>query len=59
MAVLFFTNNDTDFASYADDITPYVCGQNITNITNVFKWFQQKGLIDNFSKSPFLLSPYA
>ena len=25
---LFFINNDTDFASYADDTTPYVCGQN-------------------------------
>ena len=26
---LFFINNDTDFASYADDTTPYVCGQKL------------------------------
>ena len=42
---LFFINNDIDFASYADDTTPYVCGQNFSevinflesNVTNVFK----------------------
>ena len=42
---LFFINNGIDFASYADDTTPYVCGQNFSevinflesNVTNVFK----------------------
>ena len=45
IADLFFINNDIDFASYADDTTPYVCGQNFSevinflesNVTNVFK----------------------
>ena len=32
MADLFFINNDTDFASYADDTTPYVCGQNFSEV---------------------------
>ena len=58
MADFFFTNNDIDFASYVDDITPYVYRQNITNITKVFKQFHQNGLIGNFSTSHFLISPY-
>ena len=45
IADLFCINNDIDFASYVDDTTPYVCGQNFSevsnflesNITNVFK----------------------
>ena len=28
----FFINNDTNFASYADDTTPYVCGQNVLKL---------------------------
>ena len=62
IADLFFINNDTDFASYADDTTPYVCGQNVfevigfleSKVTNVFKWFHENGLIANSSK----ISPY-
>ena len=34
IADLFFSNNDIDFASYADDITPYVCEQNFSEVTN-------------------------
>ena len=32
IADLFFINNDTDFASYADDTTPYVCGQEFSEV---------------------------
>ena len=66
IADLIFINNDIDFASYADDTTPYVCGQNLSgvinflesNVTNVFKWFHENGLMANSSKSHFLISPY-
>ena len=66
VADLFFINNDTDFASCADDTTPYVCEQNFSEVisfleskvTNVFKWFHENGLIANSSKSHFLISPY-
>ena len=34
IADLFFINNDIDFASYADDTTPYVCRQ-ITDYPNL------------------------
>ena len=62
----FFINNDIDFASYADDTTPYVCGKNISevinilefNVTNVFKWFHQNVLMANSSKSHFLIGLY-
>ena len=66
IADLFFVNNDIDFASYADDATPYVCGHDFSevinflesNVTNVFKWFHENGLMANSSKSHFLISPY-
>ena len=29
-----------------------------SNVTNVFKWFHENGLMANFSKSHFLISPY-
>ena len=66
IADLFFINNDTDFASCANDTTPYVCEQNFSEViifleskvTNVFKWFRGNGLIANSSKSHFLISPY-
>ena len=46
--------------------TSYVCGQNFSevinfldsNVTNVFKWLHENGLMDNSSKSHFLISPY-
>ena len=66
IADLFFMNNDIDFASYADDTAPYVCGQNFSevihflesNVTNVCKWLHENGLMANSSKSHFLISPY-
>ena len=65
IAGLFFVNNDTDFASYTDDTTPYVWGKNFSEVidflkskaTNVFKWFHENSLIANSSKSHFLISP--
>ena len=66
IADLFFINDNTDFASYADDTTPYVCGQSFSeviiflesNITSVFKVFHQNDLTANSSKSHLLISPY-
>ena len=63
---LFYLNYDLDFASYADDTTPYICGQDFSSIINVlepnvntlFNWFRQNGLIANSGKSHFLISPY-
>ena len=65
-ADLFFINNDIDFASYADDTTPYVCGHNFfevinfleSNVTNLFKWFDENGITANSSKNHFLIRPY-
>ena len=47
IADLFYLNYDLDFASYADDTTPYICGQDFSSIINVlapnvntlFNWF--------------------
>ena len=55
-----------DIASYSGDTTPYVCGQNFSevinflesNVTNLFKWFHENGLMANSSKIHFLISPY-
>ena len=55
IADLFYLNHDLDFASYADDTTPYICGQDFSSIINVlepnvntlFNWFPQNGLIAN------------
>ena len=66
LADLFYLSYDLDFASYADDTTPYICGQDLSSIINVlepnvntlFNWFRQNGLIANSSKSHFLTSPY-
>ena len=66
IADLFYLNYDLDFASYADDTTPYICGQDFNSVINVLepnvntllKWFRQNGLIANSSKSHFLTSPY-
>ena len=66
IADLFYVNYDLDFASYADDTTPYICGQDFSSVINVlepnvntlFNWFRQNGLIANSSKSHFLTSPY-
>ena len=47
IADLFYLNYDLDFGSYADDTTPYICGQDFISIINVleanvntlFNWF--------------------
>ena len=48
IADLFYSNYDLDFESYADDTTPYICGQDFSsiikvlepNVTKRFNWFQ-------------------
>ena len=63
---LFYIYNDLDYASYADDTTPYVCRQNSAEviefleptINNIFSWFKNNGLVANSGKSQFLVSPY-
>ena len=67
IADLFFLNYDLlDFASYADDTTPYICGQDFNNIIKVlepivnklFNWFRQNGLLASSAKRHFLTRPY-
>ena len=63
---LFYIYNDLDYASYTDDITPYVCRQNHAEaikflkptINNIFAWLKNNGLVANSGKSHFLVSPY-
>ena len=63
-ADLFYLNSDLDFASDADDTTPYICGHDFNNIIKVlepkvnkpFNWFRQNGLLANSGKSHFLTS---
>ena len=55
-----------DYASYANDTTPYVCKQNYAEaiefleltINSIFSWFKNNGLVVNSGKSHFLVSPY-
>ena len=64
IADLFYLNNDLDFASYANDTTPYDCGQDFSSIINVlepnantlFNWLRQSGLMANSGNSHFLTS---
>ena len=66
IADIFYLNYDLDFASYVDETTPYICGQDFssiinvleTNVSTLFNWFQQNGLIANSCKSRFLTSSY-
>ena len=63
---LFDIYNDFNYASYADDNTPYVCRENYAEaiefleqtINNIFAWFKNDGLVANSGKSHFLVSPY-
>ena len=58
-------NYDLDFASYTDDTTPYICGQDLSsiikvlepNVNKLFNWFRQNGLLANSGKSHFLSNP--
>ena len=61
---LFFIMNKTEFASYADDNTPYTSGQNIDNVirtlendsVRLFKWFSNNQMKANKDKCHPLLS---
>ena len=61
---LFFIMNETEFASYADDNTPYTSGQNIDNVirslendsVRLFKWFSDNQMKANKDKCHLLLS---
>ena len=63
---LFYIYNNLDYASYANDTTPYVCKQNYAEaiefleltINSIFSWFKNNGLVVNSGKSHFLVSPY-
>ena len=63
---LFYIYNDLDYASYANDTTPYVCRKNYAEafefleptINNIFAWLENNGLVANSGKSHFLVSPY-
>ena len=65
-ADLFYLNSDLDFASDADDTTPYIYGHDVNNIIKVlepnvnklFNWFRQNGLLANSGKSHFLTSSF-
>ena len=64
IADLFYLGYDLDFASYADDTTPYIGGQGFNNISVVlepnvnkfFNWFRQNGLLANSGLFTNLLS---
>ena len=61
---LFFILNKTEFASYADDNTPYNSGQNIDNVirtlendsVRLLKWFSNNQMKANKDKWHLLLS---
>ena len=61
---LFFIMNETEFASYADDNTPYTSGQDIDNVIRtiennsirLFKWFSNNQMKANKDKCHPLLS---
>ena len=61
---LFFIIDSIDFASYADDNTPYVTGESIEQVisslekstTELFQWFKDNGMKANANKCHLLLS---
>ena len=60
---IFFIMNNTDFASYADNSTPYVVGNNIDVIINLqnasltlFQWFYDNQMKANPDKCHFICS---
>ena len=64
---LFFELNNIEFASYADDNTPYVSGETIDDVIHhleitsisLFKWFSNNQMKVNPEKCHFLLSTKA
>ena len=65
-ADLFYINIYLDFASYADDTTPYFCRDNFLkaidflrpNIEKVFSWFNQNSFRSKIKQKSLLISPY-
>ena len=63
---LFMEYDPIEFASYADDTTPYTYGQSFheiieklqTDMSNIFEWFHHNGFKANPAKFHFLLSPF-
>ena len=61
---LFFIINEIDFASYADDNTPYVVGNNIEDVIiklqnaslALFQWFYDNQMKANPDKCHFIRS---
>ena len=61
---LFFIMNETDFASYADDNTPYVVGDNIEDVIiklqnaplTLFQWFYYNQMKADPDKCHFICS---
>ena len=61
---MFLILDDVDFASYADDNTPYVTGESVDQVTyrlensakTLFQWFRDNEMKSNASKCHFLLS---
>ena len=61
---LFFTVKNVDFASYADDNTPYTTGENIEEVisklekdaSSLFKWFSDNQMKANPDKCHLLLN---
>ena len=61
---LFYECEDSHIANYADDTTPYACGENIRVAISelqslafrLFKWFENNHMKANPGKSHFLLS---
>ena len=61
---LFYECEDSNIANYADDTTPYACGENIRVVISelkslafrLFKWFENNHMKANPGKSHILLS---
>lgn len=66
IAVLSYISDKLDYSSYTDDATPYACRFSFSeaidflesNFQKKFAWFKQNGLIANYGKSNFFVSPY-
>ena len=64
MCHLFFLVESIGIASYGDDTTPYVCVENIDQVTEklevqaneIFQWFNENAMKTNATKCPFLIS---
>ena len=63
---MFFVHSYTEFASYADDNTPYNCGQNFVEVIRslcetligLFKWYEDNFFKANIDKCHLFVSPY-